>query len=82
MTRITSYNVCYTKLLRIDLAIEKTRAFFESLGVKTRLAEHDVAKEDISKMVQALEAHGMTALSESGDLDLSVSRQILEDAYA
>jgi len=67
---------------RIDLAIEKTRAFFESLGVKTRLAEHDVAKEDISKMVQALEAHGMTALSESGDLDLSVSRQILEDAYA
>ncbi|SHG92561.1 iron-containing alcohol dehydrogenase [Ferrimonas marina] len=67
---------------RIDQAIAKTRDFFESLGVKTRLSEYGVERGGIDKVVQALEAHGMVALSERGDLDLSVSRAILEDAYA
>ncbi|WP_026970924.1 iron-containing alcohol dehydrogenase [Aliagarivorans marinus] len=67
---------------RIDAAIAKTREFFESLGVKTRLSEYGVEKSQIDSIVQALEDHGMVALSETGDLDLSISRQIIEDAYA
>ncbi len=67
---------------RIDQAIARTREFFESLGLKTRLSEYGVAKERIDDVVKALEYHGMVALSERGDVDLGVSRQILEDAYA
>ncbi|MBO9482379.1 MULTISPECIES: iron-containing alcohol dehydrogenase [Gammaproteobacteria] len=67
---------------KIDLAIEKTRDFFESLGVKTRLSQYGVEHNQIENVIKALEAHGMTALSETGDQDLNTSREILEDAYA
>ena len=65
---------------RIDQAIEKTRAFFESLGISTRLGSYGVTADRIDDVLANLEAHGLTALSESGDVDLSVSRAILEDA--
>lgn len=67
---------------RIDAAIAKTRAFFESLGVKTKLSDYGVGREGITQVVNALEAHGMTALSETQDLTLEISREILEKAYA
>lgn len=67
---------------RIDAAISQTRAFFESVGIKTRLSEYGVAREQISDVIDALDKHGMTALSETGDLTLDISRAILEDAYA
>ncbi|MGI2028153.1 iron-containing alcohol dehydrogenase [Endozoicomonas acroporae] len=66
---------------KVDLAIEKTRDFFESLGVKTRLSQYGVEHNQIENVIKALEAHGMTALSETGDQDLNTSREILEDAY-
>lgn len=65
---------------RIDLAIEKTREFFEGLGIKTRLSEYGVTVDKIEEVVQGLETKGMTALSEQGDLTLDISRQILQDA--
>ncbi|MHC1749324.1 MAG: iron-containing alcohol dehydrogenase [Cellulosilyticaceae bacterium] len=65
---------------QIDLAIEKTRSFFESLGVKTHLGDYGVASEHIDAIVNALEKHGMTALSETQEVTLDVSRQILIDA--
>ena len=37
---------------RIDEAIEKTRAFFESLGVKTRLSGYGITREQINDVVQ------------------------------
>ncbi|OUR92019.1 NADH-dependent alcohol dehydrogenase [Gammaproteobacteria bacterium 42_54_T18] len=67
---------------RIDTAIAKTRKFFESLGVKTRLSEYDVTRDQIDDIVSALEKHGMTGLSETGDLTLDISRKIIEDAYS
>lgn len=67
---------------RIDQAIAQTRAFFESLGVPTRLSAHGVPREGIDQVVDALQAHGMVALSESGDLTPEISRRILEDAWA
>lgn len=65
---------------KIDLAILKTREFFESLGVKTRLSAYGVTADKIPAVVEQLKAHGMTALSETQDITLEVSRRILENA--
>jgi len=63
---------------KIDLAIQKTREFFESLGVKTHLSDYGVEADKIQVVVDQLKAHGMTALSETGDLTLDISKKILE----
>lgn len=65
---------------KIDLAIQKTREFFESLGVKTRLSQYGVGADKIPVVVEQLKAHGLTALSETGDLTLDISQKILERA--
>ena len=62
---------------KIDLAIQKTREFFESVGVKTRLSEYGVTADKITVVIEQLRAHGMTALSETQDLTLAVSQEIL-----
>ena len=66
---------------KIDLAIIKTREFFESLGIKTRLSEYGIKAEEIDKIVDALKKRGFTALSETRDLDLEISKKILENAF-
>lgn len=63
---------------RIDAAIESTRAFFESLDVKTRLSDYEIAADEVEKVVAQLENHGMTQLGERKDVDLAMSRRILE----
>ncbi len=65
---------------KIDLSISKTRDFFESLGVKTRLSDYGVTKDRIDDVIKALEKHKMVALSETQDLTLDISRKILESA--
>ncbi|WP_321437697.1 iron-containing alcohol dehydrogenase [uncultured Bacteroides sp.] len=65
---------------KIDLAIKKTREFFESLGIKTRLSEYGVTADKIPAVIEQLKAHGLTALSETGDITLEVSQKILENA--
>jgi NADP-dependent alcohol dehydrogenase len=65
---------------RIDLAIRKTREFFESLGIKTRLSRYGVGMDKIPGIIEQLTAHRMTSLSETGDLTPEISRQILERA--
>lgn len=63
---------------RIDQAIAKTRAFFESLGVKTRLSDYGITADAIDGLVQQLQAHGMTQLGEKQDVTLEVSRKVYE----
>ncbi|WP_417070951.1 iron-containing alcohol dehydrogenase [Niveibacterium terrae] len=65
---------------RIDAAIERTRAFFESLGLPTRLSAYGVDADGIAAILAQLEAHGMTAIGERKDIDLSLSQKILEQA--
>jgi NADP-dependent alcohol dehydrogenase len=65
---------------RISLAIELTRNFFERLGVKTRLSQHGVTADKIPVIVEQLRQHERTALSETQDLTLEISRKILESA--
>lgn len=66
---------------KIDLAIQKTREFFESLGIKTRLSAYGVTADQIPVIVQQLKDHGLVALSETGDLTPDISRVILEKAF-
>jgi len=65
---------------RIDAAIDRTVAFFEALGIDTHLQSYDVSPSQIDDIVSQLEKHGMTALSESQDLNLAASREILVQA--
>ncbi len=66
---------------RVDTAIARTRAFFESLGVATRLSAYGVSREQIDTVVRNLEAHGMVALGEKREVTPEVSRRILEEAW-
>lgn len=63
---------------RIDEAIERTREFFESGGIPTRLSAYGIGAEAIPAIVQQLRAHGMTALGEHGDITPEVAARILE----
>lgn len=63
---------------RIDAAIDRTRAFFESMGIKTRLPDYGVEASDIPLLVEQLRAHGMTELGETKDVTPEVSERILE----
>ena len=65
---------------RIDAAIARTRAFFEGLGIPTRLSAYQLGQEAVEAVLKQLEAHGMTALGEHRDIDLARSRRILEAA--
>ncbi|WP_290519346.1 iron-containing alcohol dehydrogenase [Alcanivorax sp.] len=62
---------------KAEAAIEKTRAFFESLGVKTRLGDYQLAEEHIEPLIKSLEEHGMTALGEHNDVTPDVCRRVL-----
>lgn len=66
---------------KIDKAIAKTEEFFRSLGIKTRLSDHNIGEDGVEKIIVSLEKHGMTALSETADVTLDVSREILKAAY-
>ncbi|WP_299494096.1 iron-containing alcohol dehydrogenase [uncultured Shewanella sp.] len=67
-----------TENQRIDETIAKTRAFFEEMGIKTRLSDYDLNYTHVKEILTKLEFHGMTALGEHQDIDLERSRHILE----
>lgn len=63
---------------RIDAAIARTRDFFESLGVPTRLSGYGIGADAVPALVAQLERHGMTALGERREIGLDVSRRVFE----
>jgi NADP-dependent alcohol dehydrogenase len=63
---------------KISEAIRKTVEFFEKMGVKTRLSDYGLGVEAIDKVLAQLKSHQMIKLGENGDVDLEVSRQILD----
>ena len=62
---------------RIDAAIAATRAFFEQMGLPTRLSGHGLDAEAVPQVLAQLERHGMTALGEQREIDLACSERIL-----
>lgn len=61
--------------------IRRTRALFESLGVKTHLADYAVETAAIDGLIEQLDAHGMTQLGEHRDVTLDVSRRVLQASF-
>ena len=62
---------------RIDQAIARTRAFFEGVGIGTRLSDYGLGTEAVDAVVAQLTAHGMVALGEQRSITPEVSRAIL-----
>ncbi|CAI2475464.1 alcohol dehydrogenase [Serratia liquefaciens] len=65
---------------RIDGAIAATRAFFEQMGVPTRMADYQLDGSSIPALLAKLHQHGMTALGEHQDITLEVSQRIYNAA--
>jgi NADP-dependent alcohol dehydrogenase len=65
---------------RIAAAITHTRAFFESVGIPTRLSAYGLGREAVDAVVAQLTAHGMLKLGEHRSITPEVSRAILEAA--
>jgi NADP-dependent alcohol dehydrogenase len=62
---------------RIVAAVDRTRKFFESLGVPTRLSNYGVASDTIPVIVERLETRGTTSLGERGDVTPAKVGEIL-----
>ena len=63
---------------RIDTAIAKTVAFFESLGIPTTLPEYDVPATTIDKIKLRFKENG-TVIGEKNDIDFDGVEAILKD---
>jgi NADP-dependent alcohol dehydrogenase len=62
----------------INLAIEKTEAFFHSVNMPTRFSDYQLGEEIVDAIVEQLERHGMTALGENQQVTLDISRDVLK----
>ncbi|AIY64219.1 iron-containing alcohol dehydrogenase [Pseudoalteromonas piratica] len=64
--------------IAIDLAIEKTVAFFHSVNMPTRFSDYQLGEEIVDAIVEQLERHGMVALGENQQVTLDISREVLK----
>jgi len=64
----------------IQQAIDKTIAFFESLGFATHLSAYNIKEEQIPDIAATLLKHGMTGIGEHGSVTLDVCEEILHKA--
>ncbi|MFN6569013.1 iron-containing alcohol dehydrogenase [Dendronalium sp. ChiSLP03b] len=62
---------------RVTEAIDKTRNFFESVGVRTRLSDYGVGIDTIPVIIERFEKRGFVALGEHQDVNPQVVEQIL-----
>jgi NADP-dependent alcohol dehydrogenase len=65
---------------KIDQAIALTEDFFQKMAMPVRLSDIELGVADIDVLMTNLEAHGMVALGEKKEINLEISRQILEQA--
>lgn len=64
----------------IQQAIDKTIAFFESLGFATHLSHYQITEAHIPDILTSLSKHGMTKIGENGSVSLDVCEEILKKA--
>ena len=65
---------------KIEESIVKTEQFFLKLDIPIKLSAYNVKKEEIEKVITGLKAKNMNTLSESSDLDYTISSKILLNA--
>ena len=63
---------------KIDAIIKKTVDFFESVGIKTKLAEYGIGTEVIPKVIDRFKKRGIKAIGERSDLTLDEIAEVLE----
>ncbi|PKN82854.1 MAG: NADH-dependent alcohol dehydrogenase [Deltaproteobacteria bacterium HGW-Deltaproteobacteria-1] len=63
---------------RIDAAIRKTREFFESMQVPTRLCDYNITADIIPDVIEQLKAHKMILLGEKKDVTPDLIESILK----
>ena len=64
---------------RIDSAIRKTREFFESMQVPTRLCDYNIGADIIPTVIEQLKAHGMIKLGEKKDVTPELVEAIMKE---
>lgn len=62
---------------QIQAAISQTRAFFESVGVPTRLSAYELGSNAISTVIQQMITHDLVALGEQGDVGVDTVERVL-----
>jgi NADP-dependent alcohol dehydrogenase len=62
---------------RIEQAIIRTRAFFESMGNPTHLSDYSLGSEHFEEIVARLESRKMLPMGEKKDLDAEKIREVL-----
>lgn len=65
---------------RIDAAIAKTRAFYESIGIKTRLQDYNVPATTAAEVAKRLAARGLNAFGDRNQLTPAKVEAILRAA--
>jgi NADP-dependent alcohol dehydrogenase len=63
---------------RIDAAILKTREFFESMGIPTRLCDYNIAADIIPVVIEQLKTHRMIQLGEKMDVTPELVESVLK----
>ncbi len=64
----------------IDEAISHTRAFFEHMGVPTRMSEYGIPADAVDILVEHLQQNHLVKIGEHGDITPEVVRAILRAA--
>ncbi len=65
---------------RVSSAIARTRSFFQSVGIPTRLSDYGIGCKTVEEIPRRLERRGWTGLGETGDVTPAVVREILTQA--
>jgi NADP-dependent alcohol dehydrogenase len=61
-----------------EAVIKAIENIYKSVGISTRLRDYDIDDKLVSNIINALEAHGMTAIGENANITLAKSKEILE----
>jgi NADP-dependent alcohol dehydrogenase len=65
----------------IDLAIAKTVAFFESMGLQTRMLDYKISVVTIEEIVERMEERGTVNIGENKLVGIDEIRKILKDRF-
>ncbi len=66
---------------KVQIAIEKTRAFFEKMGNPTKISAYQLTQDKFDDIINNLKDNGLTALGEHADITPEDSLKILQMSY-